>query len=169
MDEGAPDVVGRLRLARPAEAASLSELAFRSKASWGYEGAFMEACRAELTVDPAAITRGDVVVLEADHGIAGFYGLAHWNSGLELSHFFVDPDAMGRGAGRTLWADAVRRARIRGVQHLLIQSDPNAEGFYLKLGAERIGDVPSRSWPGRSLPLLLFVLTGDGGRSAAAP
>ncbi|NIQ29145.1 MAG: GNAT family N-acetyltransferase, partial [Acidobacteria bacterium] len=53
---------------------------------------------------------------------------------------------------------AVNRARSLGYERLLVQSDPNAEGFYLRLGAERIGEVPSRVQPGRLLPLLLFPL-----------
>ena len=35
----------RIRRARPADAAALSRLAYDSKASWGYDDAFMEACR----------------------------------------------------------------------------------------------------------------------------
>jgi len=36
----------------------------------------------------------------------------------------------------------------------MIDADPNAEGFYLKMGAERVGESPSGSIPGRMLPLL---------------
>jgi hypothetical protein len=31
---------------------------------------------------------------------------------------------------------------------------PNAEGFYRKMGAERVGETPSGSIPGRMLPLM---------------
>ncbi len=58
-----------------------------------------------------------------------------------------------------MWEDAVTRARNLGREQLLIESDPHAEGFYLKLGAERIGKVPSQARRGRVLPLLLFPLT----------
>ena len=81
-----------------------------------------------------------------------------WKSDIELSHFFVDPPSIGRGVGRVLWDDAVRRAEARGHARLVIQSDPNAEGFYRKLGAERIGVVPSQARPGRNLPLLVYEL-----------
>jgi hypothetical protein len=43
-------------------------------------------------------------------------------------------------------------------ERLLIQSDPFAEGFYLRLGADRIGEVPSQALPGRVLPLLVYPL-----------
>ena len=46
------------------EADRLSDLAFRSKAHWGYSPEFMEACREELRVAVAAIAAGRVFVLE---------------------------------------------------------------------------------------------------------
>ena len=39
-----------IRTPRPDELSSLSDLCFRSKAVWGYDAAFMEACRGELTL-----------------------------------------------------------------------------------------------------------------------
>jgi GNAT superfamily N-acetyltransferase len=150
---------GRTRRARPEEAGLLSVLARRSKAHWGYDPQFLEACRAELTLSPDFIAGGEVWVLEADSRILGFYSLAKWHSQLELAHFFVDPERLGEGTGRSLWLDAVQRSASLGHQRLLIQSDPHAEGFYLKLGAERIGEVPSQVQQGRMLPLLLYQLT----------
>jgi GNAT superfamily N-acetyltransferase len=154
---------GGVRRARPDEAIPLTELAFRSKAHWGYDREFMQACRAALTVTAEFIAGADVYVAEVEGRVVGFYSLAPWNSDLELYHFFVDPPAMGNGVGRRLWDDAVRRATEFAYPKLLIQSDPYAEGFYLKLGAERIGEVPSEAMPGRTLPLLVFPLReGEG-------
>ena len=137
----------------------LSALAVRSKAHWGYDSEFLEACRGELTLSPAFVDTAHVHVLEAAGQVIGFYSLVNWSSELELRHFFVDPAFMGQGVGRRLWEDAVTRARNLGREQLLIESDPHAEGFYLKLGAERIGKVPSQARRGRVLPLLLFPLT----------
>ena len=52
-----------------------------------------------------------------------------------------------------------RIAREAGYTSLLIEADPNAVGFYEAMGADRIGEVPSGSLPGRTLPLLVFRLT----------
>jgi hypothetical protein len=40
------------------------------------------------------------------------------------------------------------------LSRIRIEGDPFAEGFYLTMGAIRVGETPSRSIPGRSLPLL---------------
>ena len=43
-----------------------------------------------------------------------------------------------------------------------IQSDPYAEGFYLAMGAVRVGELESTVTPGRMLPLLRFDLGKQG-------
>jgi len=88
----------------------LSALAFASKASWGYDDAFMEACRAELTVAPGDLQRVCVRVY-VDGVIHGFSGV----DGDELTWLFVDPRAMRRGIGRALMGDACALARAAGV------------------------------------------------------
>jgi GNAT superfamily N-acetyltransferase len=45
----------------------------------------------------------------------------------------------GRGLGRRLFTEAARLADELGAAELLIKCDPNAEPFYLKMGAVRIG------------------------------
>ncbi|MDF1737394.1 MAG: hypothetical protein P1U37_19060, partial [Minwuia sp.] len=61
----------RLRPARDDECAELTDLILRAKASNGYDDAFMEACRAELTVTPQTLARGPFAVLEADEKVIG--------------------------------------------------------------------------------------------------
>ena len=133
---------------RAEDAGPLSDLALRSKGYWGYDAAFLEACRAELTLtlDQAGAAR---VVRDGD-ALLGFHLL---DDG-ELLMLFVEPSAIGRGVGRLLLDDAVRVAASRGWTTLRIESDPGAEGFYLAHGARRVGSVPSGSVAGRALPLL---------------
>jgi GNAT superfamily N-acetyltransferase len=147
--------------ARPDEAATLSALALRSKGHWGYDAAFLEACRAELTLttDQAAAAR----VVHADDGsVCGFHLLAPDPDGApgrgELLMLFVDPSAIGHGVGRALLEDAVEAARGRGWSVLRVESDPGAEAFYVAHGAVRVGTVASGSVAGRELPLLELPL-----------
>src|SRR6185312_16179522 len=57
-----------------------------------------------------------------------------------------------------LWRHAVDTARGLGHAALIVVSDPNAEGFYLKMGCRRIGTRPSELENGRQLPLLRLAL-----------
>jgi len=150
-----------VRRARPDEADTLTILALRSKAHWGYDQEFIDACRTELTLTPGFVVKTPVRVFVANCRLLGFYSLVRWNSDVELGHFFVDPAVLRQGVGTRLWEDAVEQATSRGYQRLYVQSDPNAESFYLRLGAERIGDVPSAVRAGRMLPLLMFELAEE--------
>ncbi len=149
-----------IRAARADEAGALSDLAFRSKAHWGYSAEFMERSRAELSISPAAISRQPVFVAEAGGVVVGFYSLETLSSeAVELNHLFVDPAHIGQRAGAALLDHAIARARERGARVMVVQSDPHAEGFYRARGAVRVGERPSGSIPGRRLPLLEVALT----------
>jgi len=140
----------RLRAARPDEAGALTALALRSKAHWGYPADFVEACRDELAVTEAMCA--EVVVAEVDGGVVGFAQLDGTGDRVELVALFVEPAAIGTLIGRLLFDDACARARSRGAVTLWWDADPHAEEIYRRLGGRTVGQVPSGSVPGRSLP-----------------
>ncbi len=149
----------RLRQARVSEAAALSDLAMRSKAHWGYDDAFMQACRAELTVSAATIEAGHVWVCEAGGGdLAGFFDLRLEDDVAEVYDVFVDPPAMGQGAGSLLWRKLEEVACEMGARKIGIDADPNAVGYYEHMGAKVVGEAPSGSIPGRMLPRMIKSL-----------
>jgi len=146
-----------MRPARGEEAGALSALALRSKAQWGYDEEFLEACRADLTFSPQQILAGRAVVAEAAGQIVGFYTVDGVPPEGELGNLWVEPMVMRGGIGRRLWQHAMAAAEDAGFSSLLIDADPNAEGFYLAMGATRIGEIASTSIPGRVLPQLRIV------------
>ena len=162
-DRASKDHVGRppldLRRATAADADAMTRIATRSKAVWGYDAAFMARCRDELTWDAGRLRDVAAVVAVSNGEPLGFYVLGEGEAGaVELDAMFVCPERMRRGVGRALMHDAVRRARATGAPVLTIASDPHAEGFYLAMGARRVGLVPSQSIPGRALPRLVLEL-----------
>jgi len=148
----------RIRPARADEAELLTDLSLRSKAFWGYDAGFLARCRAVMTVKARNIQDHPHYVAEFDGRIAGFYGLEPETEGIGLDYLFVETDLVGRGVGSALWRHAVDTARGLGHCALTVVSDPNAEGFYLKMGCRRIGTRPSELENGRQLPLLRFAL-----------
>lgn len=142
-----------IRPARPDDAAALSALALRSKAHWGYDDAFLERARSELDVTPDDLARLRAGVAQEGGRPVGFYALDLEREPAEVVAMFVEPDVIGTGVGALLFAAAVAAAREAGVTTLVVESDPNAEGFYRSRGARRIGERTSAS-TGRSLPLL---------------
>lgn len=148
--------VGSVRI-RPAladELGELSDLALRSKAVHGYSPEFLEACREELTITPARLADETILVAEQSGRRLGFVAVAVENDSAELMDLFVEPDQRGSGVGSLLLETAVETARSAGAIRLEIEADPHAEDWYRKRGAERIGETPSGSIPGRTLPVL---------------
>ncbi|MBO6903087.1 MAG: GNAT family N-acetyltransferase [Rhizobiaceae bacterium] len=143
-----------LRAARSNEAARLTELCLRSKAHWGYDRTFMEACRSELTVTPETAAAPLLRVATIDGGLAAVAEIGEENGVWHLDKLFVDPRFMGLGLGRLLLEWAADTAAARGATLLNIAADPDAVPFYEHHGARRIGDEPSGSIPGRRIPLL---------------
>jgi hypothetical protein len=45
-----------------------------------------------------------------------------------------------------------------GYAQMTWESDPHAEGFYLRMGALRVGEVESTVKPGRFLPKMKYLL-----------
>ena len=145
-----------IRLARIEEASALSELCVRSKATWGYDEAFMALARAVLQVSHEQIAAGDVwVATAADGEVAGMVSLgpSEQPNTLDLDKLFVEPHRIRAGVGRVLLTRAIDEARRRGATRLTILSDPYAAGFYERNGARLIGKAPSDAIPGRSVPL----------------
>ena len=154
-DRQAPDAASAIRRAYPAEADVLSALALRSKAHWGYDADFLAACRDDLTLSPDDIANSKVYVIDGADGPSGYYRLVLQDDGVaELDALFVEPAAMGQGVGRRLWRHAVATAGNLGCSEMIWQSDPQAEGFYLAMGAQREGASESTVMPGRMLPLM---------------
>jgi GNAT superfamily N-acetyltransferase len=143
-----------IRRARPTEAAALTELALRSKAHWGYSAAFLEASRPHVTLTEESLAAAPCFVAEREGRPRGFYRLGGEPPEGWLEDLFVESESIGTGVGRELWDHALETARVQGFRALRIESDPNAEGFYLARGVVRIGEVESAVEAGGMLPLL---------------
>ena len=99
-----------VRQARASEADLLSGLAMRSKAHWGYDSDFMNACKLELAFQANRISgensRCICKVASSSETIAGFY-LVEQSSDQEaswdLEALFVEPKCIGGGIFGQKW------------------------------------------------------------------
>ena len=144
-----------IRRARRADARRLTRLAHAAKRHWRYPERLIRLWKPDLTVTPEHIAGEPVYCAVGGTRIIGFYALSGTRATRELEHMWVDPRYLGCGVGRALFAHLQRRLRAMAVRRLEIASDPNAEGFYRRMGARRVGRVASRP-AGRTLPLLVL-------------
>lgn len=149
-----------LRLAKPEDAEALTVLAIAAKSYWGYSDAFMAAAHDALTISPADIASRPYVVAELEHEAqpVAVYSIGGAPPTGELSLLWVRPGMMGLGLGRMLWRDMLRSAAQRGFTEITVHADPNAEGFYTRMGADKVGERKSDSIPGRMLPLMKVTI-----------
>lgn len=129
-----------IRRARPEEAGWLTEIACRAKAHWGYSAEQIAAWRpAFLTISSDYIKRHSVWVADdAKGGALAFAALEQTAADVVLEHLWVLPEHIGRGIGSRLFHHI---AGLAG--EFSFTSDPQADGFYLKLGARLVGEVES--------------------------
>ncbi len=151
-----------LRKAKATEAGLLTELTVNSKAYWGYSEEFMAACIDELVVPKEKLENPNFcyMVAEVNGELLGYYGLEPLSKvKIELSALFVKSTNIGSGIGKALLAHAMNVALDMGGTNLVLQSDPNAEGFYIANGWLLTGKQESLSFPGRYLPTFSMSLS----------
>jgi len=129
---------------------AIADLCQRSKAHWGYDAAFLDACRDALSPRREALGPGFVVWRAGSIGAMAQVTVEGENAKLEA--LFVAPEAMGQGLGRALFHWALEYAAKMGARSLSITSDPFAAPFYERMGARKTGQAPSGSIAGRMLP-----------------
>ena len=131
---------------RPAvadEATSLTKIALDAKRHWGYPEHWIRHWQSDLTITPEFIRDNHVYVAEENGELQGFYALCVSGDKAELEHMWVAPQRIGTGIGKELFLDAMEQAAKLNVGAVEISSDPNAAGFYKKMGATQIGEVDS--------------------------
>lgn len=148
----------QLRDARQNELPALSELCLRSKAVWGYDDAFMIACRTELTLRPDELQSTHIRVASSDSNVVGLAQVKVTGTDADLLKLFIEPALLRSGVGRLLFEWATARARGLGAVRMMIEADPGAAAFYERLGARHAGFAPSQSIPGRMLPRMQMDL-----------
>ena len=148
----------RIRRARSDEADALTALALRAKVRWGYDAEFMELVRDVMSLSSTDVATEEVWALEDGAGrVVGFHRVLAGDPA-EVEDLWVEPDAMGSGHGRRLFEHAAAIARSAGASALELDADPNAQGFYERMGMRRIGETASSTFPGRSLPRMRIEL-----------
>ncbi len=148
-----------VRAIGPDYASKVTEIALKGKAHWGYDDAFMEKCREELTYREKTFETKAVFGAFREGRLVGFFALKEKNPRTgNLDDLFILPEHIGAGIGRALMDRCLEESRKRGWTRLIVDSDPFAEGFYRKMGFRRIGEAPSGSIPGRFLPLMELSL-----------
>ena len=141
----------------PEQAEALTGIAHAAKRHWGYPEKWIEGWRAILTICPKVLAASLAYCAVESDRLVGFYLVTNENGKVHLDHLWILPDWMSRGIGRALFDHAIGEARRLGYHSLTIEADPNAEEFYKRMGAIRIGEtITNIDDQERTLPILRY-------------
>ena len=133
----------RVVRARPEDAAALTAVAFEAKRAWGYPESWIGAWSATLTIAPSAVASFPTFTALEGEEVLGFCMVSLAVQEARIEHLWVRPAHWGQGVGRALFRHVEAVAKAAGATVLAIESDPHAEGFYVAMGAVRVGSVPA--------------------------
>ena len=152
-----------IRQAQPIESDLLTEISFAAKKHWNYPDNYYDIWRDELIITKDYIHQNIVFEALYQNSVLGFYSIIENEAdfytgdifvkkGFWLEHIFIKPAYHALGIGMLLINHAKQVSRDSGITELLIFADPNAKGFYDKVGAEYLYESKS-SIPGRMIPV----------------
>lgn len=145
-----------VRRGSPADAERLKEIAIAAKAHWGYGLDRVRAWADAGGFGAEALRALDLFVAELDGRTVAWASVKVAGETAWLEDLWVEPDWIGKGVGSRLFHSAVDHARAGGATAIEWEAEPNAEGFYEKLGGRHVRNGTSE-W-GRTLSIMRVEL-----------
>ena len=142
---------------RRAGAADLPAVDTLMRAVSAYHGEYAPML-AGYALTPEQFERDLVFVAEDAGRLTGFYSLIVEGEP-ELDLMFVADAAQGTGLGARLFRHMEDQAGALGIDAVKIVANPPAEGFYRRMGAERIGTKRPKGRVTWIQPILYLRLT----------
>ena len=142
-----------IRPARPQEGDRLREIAIAAKAHWGYDEDWVRGWAAQGDFSQEALAARPVLVADLGGRAIGFATLIAQGDVCVLDDLWIDPDWIGRGVGTRLFEACAERARDLGAKRLEWEAEPNAVGFYQRMGGRYLRESAPTEL-GRTIPVM---------------
>ncbi len=134
----------------------LTEITKKSKAFWGYSEKQIMEWNDVLTISKDYIdTNYTYKLIDDKNQIIGYYSYFKTeNDTIKLDNMFLLPNYIGNGLGKYLMNDFIKRIKENtAVKRIILDSEPNAELFYQKMGFIKIGEFET-SIKNRFMPIM---------------
>lgn len=136
----------------------LTEITKKSKAFWGYSAAQIEIWSEFLTVSSDYINSNAVYKVLVDDQVAGYYSFLNEDEKtVKLDNLFLLPEYIGKGFGRQLMEHFLLNIKKTNANKITLNSEPNAESFYSKLGFIKTGQIET-SIKDRFMPIMELTI-----------
>jgi GNAT superfamily N-acetyltransferase len=142
----------RIRRGSAGEGARLKEIAIASKGHWGYPPARVREWADGGDFERATLERLALFVAESGGRTIAWASVESRGAVAWLADLWVEPAWIGKGVGSQLFRRAAEHARVTGARALEWEAEPNALGFYERMGGRYVRDSTSE-W-GRTLSVM---------------
>src|SRR5262249_11870551 len=123
------------------------------KSYWGYDRERVNAWAASIDFSPAGLRGKEVFVADANGCIAGWASLIPAGDVAVLDDLWIEPESIGAGIGTRLFRHSAKRAAALGCASMEWEAEPNAVGFYEKMGGRYLRQGELSEW-GRALAVM---------------
>ncbi|KAF2335630.1 GNAT family N-acetyltransferase [Flavobacterium daemonense] len=136
----------------------LTAITKKSKAYWGYSVEQIQKWDKNLTISQDYIRNNNTFKLIDNDLIIGYYSYIFENENtVKLDNLFILPKYIGKGFGKYLLLDFLNRMNEQKIEKIILDSEPNAESFYSKMGFVKIGEFET-SIKNRFMPIMEMKL-----------
>lgn len=136
----------------------LTQITKKSKAFWGYSEEQIEIWSSFLTVTSGYIEANAVYKISVEDQIVGYYSFITQDEKIiKLDNLFVLPEYIGKGLGRLLMEHFLLNIDKTETTTITLNSEPNAELFYSKLGFVKVGEIET-SIKDRYMPIMELTI-----------
>lgn len=132
----------------------LTDITNKSKAYWGYSDQQMDEWSDLLTITKDYIESNEVYKLLVEDLPIGYYSYFNVEKNtVKLDNLFVLPEHIGKGFGKFLMNDFLKKIGKTERKRIILDADPNAEQFYESFGFIKTGEIET-SIKDRILPIM---------------
>jgi GNAT superfamily N-acetyltransferase len=144
----------KIKKAHRTDANKITDLTIRSKDFWNYGAEQIAEWKDDLTITSDYIDENEVFKLSVENEIIGFYAFNSQDKNtVKLNFLFVEPKFIGKGYGKILLNDFLKRMEETDYDKITLDADPNVENFYTRAGFKVVGRLQS-SIKNRYLPIM---------------
>lgn len=143
---------------KPRDSKFLTDTALLSKKYWGYDDSLMDLWKTDLEVSEEYILKNEVIKVYEQNRFIGFYGIKFINKDeAEIDHLWLIPGKIKKGLGRLIFNHIFVCLKLKNYNKATLVAEPNAKGFYEKMGGRVIGQFQSKV-SGRFLDIYEFKI-----------
>jgi hypothetical protein len=139
--------------------AVLNDIMKRSIAIWSYSSKEIEEVAEKLAITTEFVDKSVCCVAELNGSIKGFFCIDPSQSEkTNEAKFYIEPDSIRKGLGTILWNQVILELKNKKIQRFKFLVDKNAQGFYEKLGAVKVGEQPSEIIEKYMIPIMKYII-----------